>query len=283
MVAITRIVVAAIAVLPSAVVSQNRNSPYVLFRQGRRSKTAKALAAGSLLMAARVSKATKAASKSGKASSMKPRCFDASPSLPSKSSKVAAGKSGKSGGYLTVSTTTKASKSSGSDDECDCDGSAWSGKAGKSKAGKSGRILSSKCSTPIQLNRVVAIDDVKGIGPEHFATGVVIEVLQNDEAVPSGQPLIVTNVTATSSSGAGMCAVTEGRNAVVFTPVDPTFAGTASCEYEACLDDGFETNCDFATVTVHFEPLIVPIPLDTPVSFYQYVSCTSGHTCLNYS
>ena len=83
-----------------------------------------------------------------------------------------------------------------------------------------------------------------------------MDLLQNDFTNPYSQQRVVKKIGMEPSSGT--CVLTEDKTAVIYSPPsDPLFIGQNEFEYEACLDDGLDSACDRASVTISFVAPIV--------------------------
>ncbi|KAL7542146.1 hypothetical protein ACHAWF_010538 [Thalassiosira exigua] len=103
------------------------------------------------------------------------------------------------------------------------------------------------------LPAVAAVDDVATVssGSENNT----VKVLENDSTSPSGYNLVVEDITIDPVDGTGTCSLSADKKAVVYTPPTSAFEGQATCEYEACTDDG--QSCDKANVTITVVPSVV--------------------------
>ena len=83
-----------------------------------------------------------------------------------------------------------------------------------------------------------------------------IDVLQNNFTNPRGQQIIVEEIVMDPSSGTYV--LTKDKTAMTYSPPsNPMFTGQTKFEYEACLDDGLESACDRASVTISVKAPIV--------------------------
>ena len=100
------------------------------------------------------------------------------------------------------------------------------------------------------LPEVVAEDDSISV-LSTSNSGESINVLENDETIPSGYSLIVQAITSPPAFGTAVVSIDNAD--VLYTP-DPTFTGEVTFEYEACYVGG--DSCDTAIVTVTIVPVV---------------------------
>ena len=100
------------------------------------------------------------------------------------------------------------------------------------------------------LPEVVAEDDIVLV-LSTSNSGESINVLENDETIPSGYSLIVQAITSPPAFGTAVVSIDNAD--VLYTP-DVTFTGEVSFEYEACYVGG--DSCDTAVVTVTIVPVV---------------------------
>ena len=101
------------------------------------------------------------------------------------------------------------------------------------------------------MPEVVAEDDIVSVLSTTSNGGDSINVLENDETIPSGYSLIVQAITSPPAFGTAVVSIDNAD--VLYTP-DPTFTGEVTFEYEACYVGG--DSCDTAIVTVTIVPVV---------------------------
>ena len=68
------------------------------------------------------------------------------------------------------------------------------------------------------------------------------------------------------------CVLAEDKTTMIYSlPSDPLFIGQTEFEYEACLDDGLDSACDRASVTISF---VAPIVARDDI--FSVLSTTNG-------
>ena len=101
------------------------------------------------------------------------------------------------------------------------------------------------------MPEVVAEDDIVSVLSTTSNGGESINVLENDDTIPSGYYLIVQAITSPPAFGTAVVSIDNAD--VLYTP-DPTFTGEVTFEYEACYVGG--DSCDTAIVTVTIVPVV---------------------------